>query len=138
MASRIVMNESTKCRSGREADRSVGIGPSRRGGKMPRAFSDDEREAAEDDGNVMVPAREGTTFEVIESELAFKVFVGALRSPALLDDTHDLLLAHAARKRSQDELCRLRLPVGPFDHEPEWLAIRRVDPVLVSDLHPVK
>src|SRR5262249_11326694 len=46
IAIRIVMNESTKWRSGREADLFGLIRPSRRGGKVPHAFSNDERVAA--------------------------------------------------------------------------------------------
>jgi len=55
-ASRAVIKESGKCRSGRERLRVAASWPSIRGGKTPHAFSDDEREAAEHDGDVVMPA----------------------------------------------------------------------------------
>jgi hypothetical protein len=69
MARRAVANESAKCRSGRALERVVSVGASSRGGKTPHAFGDDERVAAEDDGDVVMPADEGASLEVIEPEL---------------------------------------------------------------------
>src|SRR5262245_47275055 len=60
MASRIVANESSKWRSGRAVERVVFFLPSGRGGKMPRTFGNDERVAAEDDGDMVMPARKRT------------------------------------------------------------------------------
>src|SRR5207253_11219596 len=74
MANRAVMNESGKWRSGRDRLRVATSRPSVRGGKTPHAFSDDEREAAEHDGDVVVPTGEAPPFVVVESELAFQVF----------------------------------------------------------------
>ncbi len=79
MAMHVVANESSKCRSGRAIGRVVLTGASGRGGEMPHTFGDDERVAAEDDGDVMVPAGEGATLEVIETELAFQLFVTRAR-----------------------------------------------------------
>ncbi len=58
MARRIVMNESTKWRSGREAERTGFTLPFGRGGGMPQPFGEHERVAAQDDRDVMVPAGE--------------------------------------------------------------------------------
>ena len=56
---------------------------------MPRAFSDDERVAAQDDGDVMMPSGEASALEVVEAEFAFEVFVDAFGSPALHDDSDE-------------------------------------------------
>src|SRR5262245_6866132 len=114
MANRIVMNESWKCRSGRARDRVIATGPSTRGGEMPHAFGNNERVAAEDDGYVMMPSGKRAPFEVVETELSFELFVGALRAPPLLEQTDDLLPAHATRQRRQGEFGRLRLAFGPL------------------------
>jgi hypothetical protein len=58
---------------------------------MLHTFGDDEREAAEDDGDVMMPSSERTSLEVIETKLAFQLFINALRAPTLLGDAHDAL-----------------------------------------------
>ena len=71
------MKESTKCRSGLDRDRAVLSLPSRHGGKTPHTFSNDERVAAEYDGDVMVPARKRAAFEVIQAELALEFLVRA-------------------------------------------------------------
>lgn len=68
---------------------------------MPQAFAHDERVAAKDDGDVMMPAWEGAAFEVIKAEFAFQLFVRALRAPTFLDDAYDLFLGHPARQRRQ-------------------------------------
>src|SRR5262249_17979797 len=94
-----------------------------RGGKMPRAFSDDERVAAEDKRDVVMPSGERATLEVIESELALEVFVGALGSPALHHDADDLLLSLASREGGEHELRGSLFALGPLDHEPHRLAI---------------
>src|SRR5258706_11761162 len=83
MASRIVANESSKWRSGRAVERVVFFLPSGRGGKMPRPFGDNERVAAQDDRDMMMPARKRTPFEVVETQLTLELFVGVLGSPAL-------------------------------------------------------
>ena len=54
MAMRAVMKESWKWRSGRERDLVFFQPPSGRGGKAPHTFGDDERVAAEDDGDVVM------------------------------------------------------------------------------------
>src|SRR4051812_47396743 len=98
------MKESAKWRSGRDADRVGTSFPSGRGGKTPHPFRNDERVAAQDDGDVVMPAREGAALEVVQSELALELFVRALGAPAFLDGAHDLLLRHAPRQRREDEL----------------------------------
>lgn len=128
------MKESTKCRSGRDRERMGFSIPSRRGGKTPHPFSNDERVAAQDDGDVMVPARERAAFEVVEPELALELLIRALGAPSFLDDANDLLLAHAAGHRREDELRRLILAIGPLDHEPHRLAVTGVGTVVVGDL----
>src|SRR5262245_38046710 len=135
MARRTVMKESTKCRSGRAAERCVAIRPSFRGGKVPRTLTDDERVAAEDDRDVVIPSGEGAAFEVIEPELSLEVFVGALGSPALLHQAHDPLLAHASRQRGEHEVRRSLLALGPLDHEPERFTIVSLGPIVLRDFH---
>ena len=133
IARRIVAKESSKCRSGRALDRTRGTNPSRRGGKRPHTFADDERVAAEDDRDVMIPARKGATFVVVEPELAFELLVGAFGAPSFLDRASDVLLAHSSRKRRERELRRPALSFGPLDDEPQRLPILGRRAVVVSD-----
>jgi hypothetical protein len=86
-----VINESAKWRSGRARLRTVWTCFSGRGGKSADALGNDEGEAREDNGDVVVPAAEATPFEMIEAEFALEVLVHTLSPPALFDDTHDLL-----------------------------------------------
>src|SRR6202044_1028300 len=108
MARRAVMKESSKWRSCRALERIARTRPSARGGEMPQALAEDERVAAEDDGNVMIPAAEGPPFVVIQPQLAFEVLVHSLGAPAFLRDPHELLstrrLAHP-----RDRVVRRRL-----------------------------
>src|SRR5215470_2204372 len=94
MASRMVANESAKCRSGRELVRISSTVPSGRGGETPHTLRDDEGVAANGDGNVVMPAGEASPLEVVEPELALHLFVDALGAVALLEQTHELLFAH--------------------------------------------
>src|SRR2546421_12379974 len=107
------MKESGKWRSGRERLRVGSSLPSVRGGKTPHAFSDNEREAAEHDGDVVVPAGEAPPFVVVESELAFQVFVDALGAIAFFDETDQLLFVGSARQRRQGVVGGLALVLGP-------------------------
>src|SRR5580704_2419463 len=114
MASRMVGKESAKCRSGRDGLRAMGTGPSRRGGGMPHALSDDEGVAADDDGDVVVPADPATSFEVVESQLGLHLLVGLLGSPALLEDPDDLLAGHRSRQSRERVLRRRVFLLGPL------------------------
>jgi hypothetical protein len=67
-------------------------------------FGNDEREAAEDDGGVEKPSSERTSLEVNEPQLAFQLFMDALRAPTLLRDEHDLLATEPTRQRREVEL----------------------------------
>ena len=93
------MNESAKWRSGRPRLRTVSICFSGRGGKSPDAVGDDEGEADQRNGDVVVPSTEATPLEMIEAKLALEVFVHPLSSPALLDDAYGLLAGEAASRR---------------------------------------
>src|SRR5438552_12374042 len=117
MARRTVMNESAKWRSGRDALRTVFSRFSGRGGETPRLFGDDEGVAGERDRDMVLPAEEAATFEVVEAEFSLHVFVDPFGTPALLDDAYDALLA-APRWRQIDEieLGRFGLAVLPL-HE---------------------
>src|SRR6185312_10984760 len=74
------------------------------------------------------------SFEVVEPELAFEVFVHSLGSPTLFEDANDFLFAHTPRERGEDELARLRVAVEPLGNEPERLAIGERDSVVVKCL----
>jgi hypothetical protein len=97
----MVITESWKWRSGREADRVVGFLPERGGpgGETPCSFSDEKGVTSERDGDVMVPASEAAALEVVEAQLAFHVLVDAFGAPALLDQLHELDEGHALVRR---------------------------------------
>src|SRR5829696_8638359 len=118
IASRMVAKLSSKWRSGRERLRVVFQRPSGRGGEMPHTFGNDERVAAQDDRDVMVPARKSSALVVVEPELALEVLVGALGSPALHHHPHQLLLGYALGERAEEVVRGLVLVVTPFDQEP--------------------
>src|SRR4051812_2691266 len=101
---------------------------------MLHTFGNDEREAAEDDRDVVMPSSERTSLEVIEPQLAFQLFIDALRAPTLLRNAHDLLLAEPTGQRRENELRRLLLAFGPFHHEPYGLVRRRLESVVAGDL----
>lgn len=119
------MKLSVKCRSGRERERVVGQRPSGRGGKTPHTFSDDERVAAESDGDVVVPAVETSSLEVVESKFALEILVDALCSPSLHRDPNEALLRNALGQRREEVVGRLVLAVTPFDEQPDRLTIAR-------------
>jgi hypothetical protein len=92
IASLAVMKLSGKWRSGRDGVR-VGVSrPSGRGGKTPHAFGNDEREAAQGDRDMVVPAEESATLEVVEAELVLEVLVDTLGAPPLHDEPNQLFL----------------------------------------------
>ena len=103
---------------------------------MLHTFGNDEREAAEDDGDVVIPSGVRTPLEVIETQLAFYLFIHALRAPTLLGDAHDLLLAQPTRQRREGELCRLVFAFGPLHHEPYGLVRGRRDAIIAGDFDP--
>lgn len=140
MASRAVMNESAKCRSGRDGERTVATRPCGRGGKSADAFCDHEGVPTQDDRNVMMPAWERATFKVIEAELALEILVHSLGTPALLDVADDLLVAHASREGGEEEFGRLLFALRPFGHEPKRFALGEQNPVVVGglDAHETK
>src|SRR5690606_22237388 len=94
--------------------------------------------AAEDDRDVMVPAHEGATLEVIEPELTFQVFVHPLCPPAFLDDADEPLVTHAARQGREIKLHRLLVVGWPLDHQPDGLAIFDGEAILMGRLDPTQ
>ena len=126
------MNESWKWRSGRERERQSFCGPSGRGGKTLRTFSDDERVAAEHDGDVVMPAGKSSTFVVVQAELALEILVGALDAPAIFYRSYESAQRGLARQRREIELRGCGLTVGPFDDEPDILALGRDDAVIME------
>ncbi len=121
---RAVMKLSGKCRSGRERLRVVSQRPSGRGEITLHAFGDDERVAAEGDGDVVVPAAETPSFEVVEAELALQVLVDALGAPALHDDADELSLGDVFGQGREEVVSGLLLAVAPLDEEPLGVALR--------------
>src|ERR1700760_760388 len=120
----MVMKESTKWRSGRDAERIVALRDGRPGGESPRSFCNEEGEAAECDGDVVMPAAEPAALEVIESELAFEILVHALGAPALLDQVHELDERHAL-VGGEMEVERLVFIVAPLTNQPPAIAATR-------------
>src|SRR6266568_9341656 len=97
--------------------------PSGRGGRTPHAFSDDERVAAEGDGDVVVPAREASSFEVVEPELALQIFVNTLSAPSLHDEPDELSLGDALGQGREKVVGGLFLTIAPLDEEPLDVAL---------------
>ena len=91
------MKLSWKCRSGRDRERVVFHRPSSRGGEMPHTFSDDERVAAKNDGNVVVPSLESSAFVMVQAKFALEILVCTLGSPTLHDEPHELSSRPALR-----------------------------------------
>ena len=58
---------------------------------MPHALGDEERVAAQSDGDVVVPALEAAAFVVVEAEFALQVLVAAFDAPALHGDADEFL-----------------------------------------------
>jgi len=65
-----------------------------------------------------MPSRERASLEMVEPEFSFEFLIGLFGAPALLEDTNDLLLAHAARRRCQSKLGWLRLTEWPLRDKP--------------------
>ena len=74
---------------------------------------------------MVVPAREGTALEVIETELTLEVFVHALGPPAFFAKAHDLLLAHPAAEGGEQKLAWRLVAFGPFGDELHWYPVHR-------------
>src|SRR5208337_1854341 len=123
MARRAVMKESSKWRSCRAVERVARTRPSSRGGKMPQSLAGHERIAAEDDGDVVMPAAEGASLVVVEAKLSLEVFVDALGAPAFLGDPHELLSTRRLAEAGERVVGRRLLAVGPLDQEPVVTAI---------------
>jgi hypothetical protein len=103
---------------------------------MPHAFGNDERIAAEYDRDMMVPAWETASLEVVEPEFPLQILVGTLRSPSLHHRVNQLLSRCSERHRRQEVVRRLRLSVSPLDEQPKlfsfarwtcWIVERRYD-----------
>ena len=102
---------------------------------MPHPFGNDERGAAENDRNVVVPSQKGASFEVVESELAFEIFVDAFGPPTFLDDADDLFFSHATRQRRKRKLRRFGFALRPLHEQPYGLTFRGLRSVIMCDLH---
>src|ERR1700722_7390750 len=90
---------------------------------MPQPLAEDERVAAENDGDMMIPAAEGTSFVVIQPEFALEVLVHALGAPAFFRDPYELLSARRLAHPRERVVRRGLLPVGPLDQEPVKAAV---------------
>src|ERR1019366_5549133 len=91
MARRAVMKESSKWRSCRAFERVARTRASARGGQMPQALVGNERIAAEEDGDGVLPAAKGAAPVVVEAQPPPEVFGDAPVPPAFLGDPHELL-----------------------------------------------
>jgi len=125
MDRRAVMKLSAKCRSGREWLRVVSHRPSGRGGKTLHTFSDDERVAAEGNGDVVVPALEASSLEVVEAQLALQVFIDTLSAPALHDQPDELSLGDVLGQGGEEIVGGFVLAVAPLESEAIGLRSRR-------------
>src|SRR5262245_59808231 len=127
----MVMKESSKCRSGRVSDRTVSTRPRGLGGKMSRAFSGDEGVAAQGDRDVVMPAAERSSLEVVEPQLALHVLVHALGAPALFEKIDDVRAWQVGRHGREMKAPRLGLVVTPLADEPHVLALRWIGAVVM-------
>src|SRR5256885_13169432 len=123
IARRMVAKLSAKWRSGRERLRVDFQRPSGRGGKMPHTFGNDERVAAQNDRDVMVPARKPPAFVVIESEFVLEILVRALDAPALHHAPHQLLLRRSSRQGAEEAVGRRVFFFFLFDPAPPRLTL---------------
>ncbi len=82
----------------------------------------------------MVPAGERAAFEMIESQLSLEIFIHALGPPAFFAETHDLLFAHSAAERGEQELARCDVAIEPFGDQPERLVFRERRAVILGNL----
>jgi hypothetical protein len=87
-------------------------------GKNAHTFTHDERVAAEDAGNVMMPAEEGASLVVVETQFAFEVLIDTLGSPPLLGNPHKLFAAQLPSHMGEGKVRRLRLTFRPLDKKP--------------------
>src|ERR1700685_4606246 len=90
---------------------------------MPQALAEDERIAAKDDGDVVMPSAEGPPFVVIQSELSLEVLIHALGAPALLGDPDELFAAVRFAHPRERVVRRRVLALGPLDQEPMGTAV---------------
>ncbi len=90
---------------------------------MPQALAGHERIAAEDDGDVVMPAAEGSPLVVVEPELTLEIFVDALGAPAFLGDPYELLSTGRLAEAGERVVGRRLLAVRPLDQEPVVTAI---------------
>ena len=84
----------------------------------------------------MMPARKASAFEVVEAKLALEIFVGALCSPALHDNSYELLLRHARWQRGEEVVGRLVFVVSPLDQQPLVLSLFRQTTIVGSRNDP--
>src|SRR6185436_6012821 len=98
IASRMVAKLSAKWRSGRDRLRVVLQRPSGRGGEMPHTFGNDERVAAQDDRDVVVPPGKPAALVVVEPQLVLEILIGAFGAPALHHAAHQLFLRGPPRQ----------------------------------------
>jgi len=91
---------------------------------MLHAFGDDERVAAQGNGDVVVPTAKAPTFEVVEPQLALQIFVDTFRAPPLHDQANELPLGDVLGQGGEEVIGGLFLAVAPFDEEPLGVAFR--------------
>ncbi len=103
---------------------------------MPHTLGDNERVAAEDDRNVVMPPRKRAALIMVQAELVLELLVSLLGPPALLEDTDNLLLAHPTWQRCQREFRRLRFSLRPFNEQPLGLSLIELLSFVVNDLDP--
>ena len=89
-ARRAVMKDSRKWRSGLALDRVVVFLRSASGGKAPNSFGDNEGEARQSDGHMVMPATKCAPLEMVKAKFALEILVDPLGAVTFLHQADQL------------------------------------------------
>ena len=79
---------------------------------------------------MMMPASKGTSFEMVETQFPFEVFVHTLGPVPLLHQADQGFHRRLLRKRREPELRRRKLAFGLFHQQPDLLVVGAARPML--------